>query len=169
MIFYYRALGLVAVMGLTVFGSLLLVTITLLSRFAGVTLTLAGVTGIIVSIGITADSYIVFFERMKEEHRRGRPLRSAADVGFHRAFRTVVTADFVTAAGSALLWALAIGPVKVFAIALGVSTVIDVLVAYFYTRPAVMLLVRGRAGEGGRLSVRGAMGRSAAEAEGVTA
>ena len=165
---YYRALGLVAVVGLTVFGSLLLVIITLLSRYAGVTLTLAGVTGVIVSVGITADSYIVFFERIKEEHRRGRSLRAAADVGFHRAFRTVITADFVTAAGSALLWMLAIGPVKVFAIALGVSTVIDVFVAYFYTRPAVMMLVRGRAGEGSRLSVRGAMGRTATEATGAT-
>jgi preprotein translocase subunit SecD len=164
---YYRALGLVAVVGLTVFGSLLLVAITLLSRYAGVTLTLAGVTGIIVAVGITADSYIVFFERIKEEHRRGRPLRAAADVGFNRAFRTIVTADFVTAAGSALLWMLAIGPVKVFAIALGVATAIDIVVAYFFTRPAVMLLVRTRAGDGGRLSIGGAMGRRPVEAEGA--
>lgn len=164
LIVYYRALGVVAVVGLTVFGSFLFVGMTLLSRYAGVTLTLAGVTGVIVSIGITADSYIVFFERIKEEHRRGRPLRAAADAGFHRAFRTILTADFVTAAGSALLWMLAIGPVKVFAIALGISTVIDVLVAYYYTRPAVLLLVRSRAGEGGALTVRGAMGRSAHEA-----
>lgn len=164
LIVYYRALGVVAVVGLTVFGSFLFVGMTLLSRYAGVTLTLAGVTGVIVSIGITADSYIVFFERIKEEHRRGRPLRAAADAGFHRAFRTILTADFVTAAGSVLLWMLAIGPVKVFAIALGISTVIDVLVAYYYTRPAVLLLVRSRAGEGGALTVRGAMGRSAHEA-----
>lgn len=165
---YYRALGVVAVVGLTVFGSLLFVTLSLLSHTAGVTLTLAGVTGVIVSIGITADSYIVFFERVKEEHRRGRPLRAAVDAGFHRAFRTILTADFVTAAGSALLWMLAIGPVKVFAIALGVSTVIDVLVAYFFTRPAVMLLVRSRAGEGGMFTVRGAMGRTAQEVAEVT-
>ena len=166
---YYRALGLVAVLGLTVFGSFLFVSITLLSKTSGVTLTLAGVTGVIVSVGITADSYIVFFERIKEEHRRGRPLRAAADAGFHRAFRTILTADFVTAAGSVLLWMLAIGPVKVFAIALGVATVIDVFVAYFFTRPAVMLLVRTRAGEGGALTVRGAMGRSAHEASEATA
>ena len=169
MLLYYRALGFVAVFGLTVFGALLLVAMTLMSRFGGVTLTLAGVTGIIVSVGITADSYIVFFERIKEEHRRGRPLRAAADAGFHRSFRTILTADFVTAAGSVLLWMLAIGPVKVFAIALGVATLIDVLVAYFYTRPAVMLLVRGRLGEGGAASVRGAMGRSADEAAGAVA
>ena len=168
LLLYYRALGLVAVFGLMVFGALLFVAMTLLSQTVGVTLTLAGVTGVIVSVGITADSYIVFFERIKEEHRRGRPLRAAADAGFHRAFRTILTADFVTAAGSGLLWMLAIGPVKVFAIALGIATLIDVIVAYFFTRPAVMLLVRTRAGEGGRFSVRGAMGRTAHEAAEVT-
>ena len=168
LILYYRVLGVIAVVGLTVFGSLLFVAITLLSRYFGVTLTLAGVTGIIVSVGITADSYIVFFERIKEEHRRGRTLRAAADSGFPRAFQTILTADFVTAAGSVLLWMLAIGPVKVFAIALGVATMIDVFVAYFFTRPAVMLLVRGRAGEGGRFTVRGAMGRTKREAAEVT-
>ncbi len=156
---YYRALGLVAVVGLSVFGSLLLTAIILLGEFQGTTLTLAGVTGIIVSIGITADSYIVFFERIKEEHRRGRPLRPSVDSGFERAFRTILTADVVTFTASVLLWALAIGPVKGFAITLGIATVVDVFVAYFYTRPAVMLLVRSRLGEGGFFSIRGAMGR----------
>jgi preprotein translocase subunit SecD len=160
MVIYYRALGIVAIVGLSVFGSLLITSIILLGEFQGTTLTLAGVTGIIVSVGITADSYIVFYERIKEEHRRGRPLRPSVDSGFGRAFRTILTADTVTFAGSILLWALAIGPVKGFAIALGIATVIDVLVAYFYTRPTVMLLVRTRAGEGGPLSIRGAMGRS---------
>jgi preprotein translocase subunit SecD len=148
MVVYYRALGLVAVVGLSVFGSLLLTSIVLLGEFQGTTLTLAGVTGIIVSIGITADSYIVFFERIKEEHRKGRQLRPAVDVAFKRAFHTIVTADTVTFAASILLWALAIGPVKGFAI-----------VAYFYTRPAVMLMVRGRFGEGGAMTIEGAMGR----------
>ena len=159
LILYYRALGLVAVVGLTVFGSMLMTAIILLGEFQGTTLTLAGVTGIIVSVGITADSYIVFFERIKEEHRRGRPLRPAVDSGFHRAFRTILTADVVTFSASVLLWVLAIGPVKGFAITLGIATVVDVIVAYFYTRPAVMLLVRSRLGEGGAFSVRGAMGR----------
>jgi protein-export membrane protein SecD len=163
LLLYYRALGLVAVVGLSVFGSLLLTAIILLGEFQGTTLTLAGVTGIIVSIGITADSYIVFFERIKEEHRRGRPLRPAVDSGFGRAFRTILTADTVTFAASILLWALAIGPVKGFAITLGIATVVDVIVAYFYTRPAVMLLVRSRLGEGGFFSVRGAMGRGVDE------
>lgn len=167
LIAYYRALGIVAVVGLSVFGSLLMTSIVLLGRYQGTTLTLAGVTGIIVSLGITADSYIVFYERIKEEHRRGRPLRPAVDGGFHRAFRTILTADTVTFSGSILLWALAIGPVKGFAITLGIATVIDVIVAYMFTRPAAMLIVRSRFGEGGRFSVRGAMGRDIGGAEAV--
>lgn len=164
LLFYYRVLGLVAVGGLSVFGSLLILAIMLLGRLQGTTLTLAGVTGIIVAIGITSDSYIVFFERIKEEHRRGRPMRPAVDHGFKRAFHTILTADFVTFAGSILLWILAIGPVKGFAITLGLATVIDVFVAYFFTRPAVMLMVRSRFGEGGRFSMRGAMGRTSKDA-----
>lgn len=160
---YYRALGLIAVVGLTVFGSLLMSIIILLSRFQGTTLTLAGVTGIIVSIGITADSYIVFFERIKEEHRRGRALRPAVDYGFKRAFQTIVTADMVTLMGSFLLWLLAIGPVKGFALTLGIATIVDIFVAYYFTRPAAQLMVRSRLGEGGPLSVRGAMGRTVEE------
>jgi preprotein translocase subunit SecD len=163
LIVYYRALGVIAVLGLTVFGSLVMAIIILLSRTQGTTLTLAGVTGIIVSVGITADSYIVFFERVKEEHRRGRSLRPAVDYGFKRAFHTIITADTVTLAGSALLWLLAIGPVKGFALTLGIATLVDIAVAYFYTRPAAQLIVRGRFGEGGALSVRGAMGRGIAE------
>jgi preprotein translocase subunit SecD len=163
LLFYYRSLGLIAIVGLAVFGSLLLVVISLMSRFQGTTLTLAGVTGIIVSVGITSDSYIVFFERIKEEHRRGRPLRTAVDQGFTRAFRTILTADTVTFVGSILLWMLAIGPVKGFAITLGIATVIDVIVAYFYTRPFAQLLVRSRLGEGGWFSVRAASGRGREE------
>jgi preprotein translocase subunit SecD len=160
---YYRVLGLIAVLGLTVFGTLVMSIIILLGRFQGTTLTLAGVTGIIVSVGITADSYIVFFERVKEEHRRGRALRPAVDYGFKRAFHTIVTADTVTFVGSILLWLLAIGPVKGFALTLGIATVVDVFVAYYFTRPAATLLVRSRFGDGGAFSVRGAMGRPAAE------
>jgi preprotein translocase subunit SecD len=163
MVLYYRALGLVAVVGLTVFGSLLMLSITLLSETQGTTLTLAGVTGIIVSIGITADSYIVFFERIKEEHRRGRPLRGAVDHGFERAFRTILTADAVTFMGSVLLYVLAIGAVKGFALTLGLATIIDVLVAYFFTRPLTMLMVRGRLAKGGIFSIEAAMGRRSAE------
>jgi preprotein translocase subunit SecD len=142
-----------------VFGSLLLFSLIALGESQGTTLTLAGVTGIIVSVGITSDSYIVFFERIKEEHRKGRSLRPAVDQGFQRAFRTILTADTVTFVGSILLWILAIGPVKGFAITLGLATVIDVLVAYFFTRPATMLMVRSPLGDGGAFSIMGAVGR----------
>ncbi|MDQ3782522.1 MAG: protein translocase subunit SecD, partial [Actinomycetota bacterium] len=158
-VLYYRAFGILAIVGFTIFGSLLLLVLTLLSRLQGATLTLAGVTGIIVSIGITSDSYVVFFERVKEDHRKGRPLRPAVDQGFKSAFRTILTADFIAFAGSALLWILAIGPVKGFALTLGLATLIDVTVAYFFTRPASMLLVRSKLGHGdGFLTVESAMG-----------
>jgi len=164
MVIYYRSLGLLSSIGLTVFGSVLMTAIILLGRFQGTTLTLAGVTGIIVSIGITSDSYIVYFERIKEEHRRGRPLRPAIDYAFHAAYRTILTGDTVTLLGAALLWLLAIGSVKAFALTLGLATVIDVVVAYFYTRPAVFLVGRSPLGEGGWFSMRGAMGRGVGDA-----
>ncbi|HDL42025.1 MAG TPA: SecD/SecF family protein translocase subunit, partial [Actinobacteria bacterium] len=166
---YYRLLGVVAVVGLSVFGSLLIAALILMGNLQGTTLTLAGVTGIIVAVGITSDSYIVFFERIKEEHRKGRPLRPSVDQGFDKAFSTILKGDTVTFLGSILLWLLAIGPVKGFAITLGVATVIDVIVAYYFTRPAVMYLVRSRLGEGGALSIRGATGRAKDEVTGVTA
>jgi preprotein translocase subunit SecD len=158
MILYYRALGLVNVIGLTVFGSIVLVVFSLLGKWQGVSLTLAGVAGVIVSIGITADSYVVYFERIKEEVHQGRSLRSAIDHGFRRAFRTMVTADAVSFAGAALLFTLAIGSVRGFALALGIATVTDLAVTYFFTKPAVSLLARTRLGEGGWFSVRGATG-----------
>jgi protein-export membrane protein SecD len=158
MLFYYRALGLIAIVGLSVFGSFLLGIIILLGEFQGTTLTLAGVAGIIVSIGITLDSYIVYFERIKEEYGHGRGLRAAVDHAYPGAFRTVLTGDTVTFLGAILLWFLAIGSVKGFALTLGLATVIDVFVSYFYARPATWLLSRSLLGEGGAFSVLGAMG-----------
>jgi preprotein translocase subunit SecD len=158
MLLYYRALGLVNLIGLSVFGSLILVVYSVLGEWRGVTLTLAGVTGLIVSIGITADSYIVYFERIKEEVRRGRSLRAAIDHGFVRSYRTIVTASTLAFAASALLFLLAIGAVKGFALALGIATVASVVVAVAFTRPAVSLLARSRLGEGGAFSIRGATG-----------
>lgn len=158
MILYYRALGLVNVIGLTVFGSLLTVVYSLLGAWQGATLTLAGVAGVIVSVGITSDSYIVYFERIKEEVHKGRSLRSAIDHGFQRSLRTILTADTVSFFAAVLLFFLAVGSVKGFALALGIATVLDVLVAVFYTKPAVSLVARSRFGEGGRFSIRGATG-----------
>jgi len=156
MLVYYRSLGLIAIAGLTVFGSLILSILTLLGMVQGLTLTLAGVTGIIVSVGITSDSYVVYFERIKEEHRDGRPLRPAVDHAFAGAFRTLLTGDTTTFIGAVLLWFLAIGPVKGFALTLGLATIIDGIVAYFYTRPATALLVRSGLREGGWFSMEAA-------------
>ena len=156
---FYRSLGIVAVVGFTVFGSLLVLMFSLLG-LAGLTLTLAGVTGIIVSVGITADSYIVYFERIKEEVRKGMSVEAAIDEGFTKAYRTIRTADFVSIMGAFLLWVLAVGPVKGFAMALGVATILDLIIAPWFTRNAVGLLGRGSLGDGGWFSIRGAAGRT---------
>lgn len=159
MLFYYRSLGLVAILGLSVFGAYIVGFIILLGQFQGTTLTLAGVTGVIVSIGITLDSFIVYFERTKEEYRQGRALRPAVSHAFTAAFRTNLIGDTVTFVAAILLFVLAVGQVKGFALILGLATVIDVFIAYFFTRSAVYLLARGPVGEGGAFSVRGAMGK----------
>jgi preprotein translocase subunit SecD len=147
-----------------VFGSLLLLAFSLLGEFRGLTLTLAGVTGVIVSIGITSDSYIVFFERIKEEARLGRTIPDAVDEGFQKAFRTILTADFVSFMGAALLWALSVGAVKGFALALGIATMLDVVVAYFFTRNFVGAVSRSSLAEKGAFSIRAATGTSGASA-----
>lgn len=152
----YRALGLVAIFGLTVFASILIALFGLLGEWQGLTLTLAGVTGIIVSVGITADSYIVYYERLKEKIREGLPVDEAADEGFKLAFRTILTADTVSLLAAVLLWALAVGAVRGFAIALGLATLLDIFVARSYTRRAVAILARSRLGSGGWFSIEGA-------------
>ncbi len=159
MLVYYRSLGIISIIGLSVFGSFLIGTIILLGQTQGTTLTLAGVTGVIVSVGITSDSYIVYFERIKEEFRHGRALRPAITHAFDGAFRTILTGDTVTFLGAILLFILAIGQVKGFALTLGIATVVDVVVAYFYTRPLAYLMGRGPLGDGGVFSIRGAMGK----------
>ena len=156
-------LPLVTVLGLSIFGSLVVGAYSVLGASQGLTLTLAGVAGIIVSVGITSDSYIVYFERIKEEIRHGRTVEDAVEEGFSRAFRTILTADTVSFTGAILLWFIAIGPVKGFALALGLATLIDVFVAYFFTRNAVALLASTRLGEGGAFSIRGTTGKDLRE------
>lgn len=146
---YYRALGLVVWLGLAVFAAAMYSLIAILGATAGLSLTLAGIAGIIVSIGITADSYIVAFERLKDEVRTGKSLRAAVDRGMLRAFRTILVADFVTGAAAVILFVLAVGPVKGFALTLGLATLVDVMVAYFFTRSAVVLLARSDRFTGG--------------------
>jgi protein-export membrane protein SecD len=151
---YYRAMGLVAIVGVTVFGSLLISVFSLLGLIQGLTLTVAGVTGVIISLGIGADSYIVFFERIKEEIRAGRAVRSAVDEGFKHAFHTILTADAVSIIGAGLLWFLSVGPVKGFALSLGVATVIDIVVTRSFTRRAIYLLARTSLADRGWLSIK---------------
>src|SRR5439155_9522060 len=139
-ILYYRALGVVVIGGLGVFAALLYAVVAILSQYSGLTLSLAGIAGVIVSVGITADSYIVYFERIKEEVRRGRTVRSAVDSGFQRAFRTIYTADFVTLGAAAVLYVVAVSSVKGFALLLGIATILDVTIAWFFTRNIVALL-----------------------------
>ncbi len=144
MVLYYRALGLVVMAGLAVWGSLLYATISWLGATQGLALTLAGVTGIIVSVGVTVDSYVVFFERLKDEVRAGRTLRTSTERAFRRAFRTILAADISSFIGASVLWWLTVGSVRGFAFFLGLSTILDVVVAWFFTRPVVSLLSRNR-------------------------
>ena len=113
-----------------------------LSERGGLALSLAGVTGIIVSVGTTVDSYVVYFERLKDEVKSGKTLRSSTERGFQRAFRTILTADVSSFIGAFLLYVLTVGPVRGFAFFLGLSTILDVVVAYFFTRPLVAMLGR---------------------------
>ena len=144
MLAYYRALGIVVVLGLAVSGSLLWSIVSYLGANKGLALSLAGTTGIIVSVGVTVDSYIVYFERLKDEIRSGKTIRSSVDRGFTRAFKTILAADLVSFIAAALLYLLTVGPVRGFAFYLGLSTVLDVVTAYLFTRPMVMFLGRNQ-------------------------
>lgn len=142
MVAYYRTLGFIVIAGLTVSASLLFIVISYLSRTQGLALSLAGVAGVIVSVGVTVDSFVVFFERLKDEVRAGRTLRNSAQRGFTGAWRTILMADIVSLMGAGVLWYLTVGSVRNFAFFLGLSTFIDLIVSYFFTRPAVLLLAR---------------------------
>jgi preprotein translocase subunit SecD len=123
---------------------LLFAIVTYLSESSGLTLSLAGATGIIVSVGVTVDSYVVYFERLKDEIRSGKTIRSSVDRGFSRAYRTILAADAASIIGAAVLYVLSVGSVRGFAFFLGLTTLLDVFTAYFFTRPMVMLLGRSR-------------------------
>jgi preprotein translocase subunit SecD len=140
MILYYRALGVVVVVGFGVWGALMYTVVCWLGATQGLALTLAGVTGMIMSIGVTADSYVVFFERLKDDVRAGRTLRSSTERSFKRAFRTILAANMTSFIGAAVLWWLTVGSVRGFALFLGLSTVLGVVVTWFYTRPVVIWL-----------------------------
>lgn len=142
LLLYYRALGLAAALSLGVAGVMLYFLIIALGNAIGFTLTLAGVAGIIVAIGITADTFIIYFERIRDEIREGASLRQATDAGWIRARRTLLAADFVTLLGAIVLYVLSVGSVRGFAFALGLTTIVDVVVAFLFTHPAVVLFGR---------------------------
>jgi preprotein translocase subunit SecD len=138
---YYRALGLVVISGLLLTALLLWAIISALGHTTvAPSFDLAGITGLIVSIGITVDSYIVYFERLKDETRSGRSVRTSVDRGFKSAWRTVWAADFVSLLAAIVLYFVAVGDVKGFAFFLGLSTIMDMAITWFYTRPLVILL-----------------------------
>ncbi|MGQ0804059.1 MAG: protein translocase subunit SecD [Actinomycetota bacterium] len=142
MFIYYRLLGLVVLVGLALTAAATYSLIAYLGDSIGLALTLAGVTGLIVSVGVTVDSYVVYFERLKDEVRSGKTVRSSVDRGFARSFQTILAADLVSLIGAAVLYMLAIGSVRGFAFFLGLATVLDLVVAYFFMHPLVVLLAR---------------------------
>ena len=151
---YYRALGLVIVLRLAVTAALLWAIISALGHTSlAPSFDLAGVTGLIVSIGITVDSYIVYFERLKDETRAGRSVRTSVDRGFKSAWRTVLAADTVSLLAAVLLYIIAVGTVKGFAFFLGLSTLMDIVITWYFTRPLVILLGRRSENSGSALSL----------------
>ena len=141
-VFQYRALASVVLASLGMSAVVTFIVLDFLSWREGYRLSLAGVTGIIVSIGITADSFIVYFERIRDELREGKSLEGAVETGWRRARRTVLASDAVNLLAAAVLFVLAVGDVQGFALTLGLSTLIDVLVVTLFTHPMLQLLAR---------------------------
>lgn len=156
-VLYYRALGLVVIGGLLVFGTLNYVIVALLGEAVGMAITLSGIAGLIVSIGVTADSYIVYFERIKDEVRSGKSVRMAVERGFKGAYRTIIAADTVSLMAAGLLWLLTVGGVKGFAFFLGIATIMDLVMAWFFTQNVVALLAGSSLFRGGVLSIESAL------------
>jgi preprotein translocase subunit SecD len=141
---YYRGLGVVSVSSLIISGLLTTLSVILLTKYQNFHLELSGIAGLIVAIGITADSFVVFFERLRDEVREGKQLRPAVEAGWKRARRTILVSDTVSFLAALLLYYFAIGEVKGFAYTLGLTTIIDVVVVFLFTKPMVTLLARTR-------------------------
>jgi preprotein translocase subunit SecD len=139
---YYRGLGLVSVSSLIIAGVIAMLSVVLLTKYQSFTLELSGIAGLIVAIGITADSFVVFFERLRDEVREGKQLRPAVESGWKRARRTILVSDTVSFLAALLLYYFSIGEVKGFAYTLGLTTLIDVVVVFLFTKPMVTLLAR---------------------------
>lgn len=142
MLLYYRILGMVVVAGLTLTGMLTYALICWLGQSQGLSLTLAGAVGLIVSLGVTVDSYVVYFEKLKDEVKQGRSVRSSLDPAFKASFRTIFAADLVSLMGAAALFFIASGSVRGFAFFLGLSTALDLLVSICFMHPCVKLISR---------------------------
>jgi preprotein translocase subunit SecD len=166
---YYRVLGILLILSLGLSAAIVYPVLVLLGRWIGLTLDLAGVAGFILAIGITADSFIIFFERLKDEMRDGRTFRSAVPRGWVRARRTILSADAVSFLCSAVLYLLAIGQVKGFAFTLGLSTVLDLIVVFLVTHPLVSLAAKSRVFSNPGLSGLGEAARTGAERRRVLA
>jgi preprotein translocase subunit SecD len=139
---YYRGLALVAVASLVIAATLVYESVVVLGKYQNFTLSLAGVAGLIVAIGITADSFVIFFERLRDEVRDGRTLRTAVERGWKRARRTILVSDTVSFLAASLLYLFSVTDVKGFAYTLGLTTVIDIVVVFLFTKPTVTLLAR---------------------------
>jgi preprotein translocase subunit SecD len=140
--FYYRGLGIVVTGSLAVAALMIYLLALVLGETIGFTLTLAGIAGIIVAIGITADSFVVYFERIRDEIREGRSLRSAVESGWVKARHTILVADAVSIIAAVLLYFFAVGSVQGFAFALGLTTLVDLLVVYIFTKPLMTIMAR---------------------------
>jgi preprotein translocase subunit SecD len=142
MVFYYRRMGLIVILGMFMSAALMWVVVSWLSESRGLALSLSGAVGIIVSVGITVDSYVVYFERLRDEQRGGRTLAASVDRAFKDAWRTILAADLTSLIGASVLYFLTVGSVRGFAFFLMISTCLDMTVAYFFTRPIVAILGR---------------------------
>ncbi|GAA4685765.1 protein translocase subunit SecD [Pseudonocardia yuanmonensis] len=162
-LFYYRVLGVLTILSLVLSGLVVYAVLVLLGRWIGFTLDLAGVAGFIVAIGITADSFVIFFERLKDEVREGRSFRSAVPRAWVRARRTILTADAVSFLAAAVLYVLAVGQVKGFAFTLGMSTVLDLVVVFLVTHPLVALASNSKIFGSPALSGLGAVAKIGAQ------
>jgi preprotein translocase subunit SecD len=160
---YYRALGLVTIASLAMSAVLTYACLVILGRQIGFTLTLAGIAGFIVAVGITADSFVVFFERLKDEVREGRSMRSGVPRAWVRARRTILSADAVSFLAAAILYYLAAGAVKGFAFTLGMSTLLDLVIVFLFTHPLISVASRNKTFSSPRFSGLGAVAQVAAE------
>ena len=143
-LFYYRALGVLTILSLVLSGLVVYAVLVLLGRSIGFTLDLSGVAGFIVAIGITADSFVIFFERIKDEMREGRSFRSAVPRGWTRARRTILSGDAVSFLAAVVLYVLAVGQVRGFAFTLGMSTILDLVVVFLVTHPLLSMASNSR-------------------------